>query len=159
MALPETSPAAGFVNAANESYNLLASGAFGVNLVNAIPKTDENANMSDTPSRQEVDAKIAASAAETRAEFSALRADMAEFKTEVKTGFAEIRKEAHEMNANISRWMLQSIIAIIGTMVVGFGTLLWNISNRPTAPAPNQQPVIINVPSAAAPPPAAPASK
>lgn len=159
---------------AAELYSNL--GLKALNLTAADPKTFTQAydeaqpveaplHMSDSPSRQEIDAKIAASAAGTRSEFEALRGDMAEarasmktdlseMRAEVRTGFAEMKaelkaialtaqKENHEMNANMSRWMLGTTLTIVSTVVLGFAGLFFNItkslSDLKPAPAPAAQ--------------------
>ncbi|WP_422012702.1 hypothetical protein [Roseateles sp.] len=75
-------------------------------------------------------------------------------KGDVQTGFAELRADMQEMNAGISRWMLGTVLTVIGTIVLGFGGLAWTVSNKTpaavspavTAPAQQTAPIIINVP-------------
>lgn len=83
----------------------------------------------------------------------ATKSDMAELRLATKADMAELRADMHEMNAGISRWMLSTTITIIGTVVLGFAGLMYNLSGaKPPAPAVQPaQPVVINVPQATAP--------
>ena len=89
-----------------------------------------------------------------RGEFEKLRGD-------VGKGFAELRADMHKNSVDIQRWMIATVIGLF----LGFGGLFLAMSNalkQPPAspvatPVPTQQqPIIINVPSAA--PAAAPSA-
>lgn len=81
----------------------------------------------------------------------ATKADLAELRGEVRSGFAELRTDFAEGKIDIQRWMLGTVIGLF----VGFGGLFLAMSNalKPPAAPTAQQPIIINVP---APAPAAP---
>ena len=82
-------------------------------------------------------------------------------KGDVQSGFAEVRADVHKMDASIKTWMVGSMVGLF----LGFGGLFFAMSNslKPAAaPATAQQPapIIINVPTPAAPQaPAATATK
>ena len=84
-----------------------------------------------------------------RSEFEKLRGD-------VGKGFAELRSDMHKNSVDIQRWMIATVIGLF----LGFGGLFLAMSNAlkqspvssVAAPAAaQQQPIIINVPSAAPP--------
>lgn len=85
-----------------------------------------------------------------------------------KSDLAELRADMHEMNSGISRWMLGTVLSVIGTVVLGFAGLGLTTYNalKPT-PAPVQSapaaapapPIIINNLPPAAPAPAPRASR
>lgn len=83
----------------------------------------------------------------------ATKSDMAELRLATKADMAELRADMHEMNAGISRWMLSTTITIIGTVVLGFAGLMYNLSGAkpPATAAQPTQPVVINVPQSTAP--------
>jgi len=136
-----------------------------------------------TPSREEIDAKLKASTADLRADFAELRSELkadlgslrvefADIRSEMKSDMAEVKsalqsarsdhqKDVHEMNANVSRWMLQTTLAIIGTIVVGFAGLsvaIFNATKTSSTTAAVPAPVFITVPGAPAAAPAAPSA-
>lgn len=90
------------------------------------------------------------------------KTDFAELRADVKTGISDLRTEIHKNSIDLHRWMLGTVIGLF----LGFGGLFMAMSNslkQSTAPAPApavapQQPIIINVPTAApvAPAPSAP---
>ncbi len=101
-------------------------------------------------SREEMDARLATVQAEFRGDMVQLRGDMnagfAEVRSDMKTGFAELRADMHEANAAISKWMLQTVLAIVGTVFVGLGGLALTTYNAlKPAPSPTTQaaPVVI----------------
>lgn len=133
--------------------SITAGGAKVANINENVPESTKMAD--NAPSRQEVDAKIAAASAQTRSDFEALRGEIrsefASVRGEMQAGFNTLRADMHEMNAGISRWMLGTVLTIIGTMVIGLGGLTITLYNavKPSAPATTQQqPIIINVPPA-----------
>ena len=82
-----------------------------------------------------------------RGEFEKLRGD-------VGKGFAELRADMHKNSVDIQRWMIATVIGLF----LGFGGLFLAMSNAlkqpPASPVATsvptqQQPIIINVPSAA----------
>lgn len=80
-----------------------------------------------------------------------------------KADLAELRGDMQEMNSNISRWTLATVITVIGTVVLGFAGLGLTTFNA-LKPAPAQQaqaqpPIIINVPAPPAPATPAPPAK
>jgi hypothetical protein len=83
----------------------------------------------------------------TKADFACLRADIAEFKSEVRTELTSIKSEMHINNTSVTRWMLGTVIALF----FGFTGLFFAMtdglktSNQNTNQA-NLPPIIINVP-------------
>ncbi len=74
-----------------------------------------------------------------------------------KSDVAQLRADMHEMNAGISRWMLGAVIAIIGTIVLGFAGLMLNMTRAlKPEPATAQQaaPIVITIPAPTQPAPA-----
>ena len=90
-------------------------------------------------SRQEVDAKLAASEAKVDAR-------LANFDTTMKTGFAELRAEIHKTAADLLKWGAGIAFASVAT-TVGLLTYLNRAAEKP-AVAPAQVPIIIAVPAA-----------
>lgn len=79
----------------------------------------------------------------------ATKVDLAELRGDMRAGFAEVRSDLHKMSADLHRWMLATVLTVIGTLLAAlFGM---NQLARPTAAA-SQQPIIINVPAQPAPP-------
>ncbi|MCH8179778.1 MAG: hypothetical protein IIA02_08375 [Proteobacteria bacterium] len=83
----------------------------------------------------------------------ATKSDMTELRLATKADMAELRADMHEMNAGISRWMLSTTITIIGTVVLGFAGLMYNLSGaKSSAPAAQPaQPIVITIPQSVAP--------
>jgi hypothetical protein len=112
-------------------------------------------------SRDEVDAKLAASEAKVDAR-------LANFDTSIKTGFADMRAEMARLQAEIQKntsdlvkWGIGLAIASVGT-TVGLLTYINKATEKPSAPPAAQQPIVIAVPPANAPAsvvPPAPANK
>lgn len=103
----------------------------------------------NTPSREELDAKLAANKAEVEAR-------LANFDTSIKTGFAELRAEMakqtaemHKGTADLIKWAIGLGIAIVGT-TVGILTFVINnvIPKSPVQTAAQPAPIIITVPAA-----------
>ena len=118
--------------------------------------------------RQEVDARIDSSTARLEAKFSALSSEMrtgfAQLCAHVDTGFAQLRADQekvrtdnekvradnekmradmHLLFARISRWMLATVLLIIGTMVAGM-VGFYQIARAPQPVT--QTPITITVP-------------
>lgn len=132
--------------------------------------------------RQEMDAKIDASTARLEAKFTALcsevRTGFAQLSAHVDTGFAQMRADHEKMRADnekmradnekmradmhgffsrMSRWMLATVLLIIGTMVAGM-VAFYQIARAPQPAL--QGPIIITVPGAVVQtPPSPPAHK
>lgn len=133
------------------------------------PAYDDRMNNSEaTVALEKMRADMAEHRADIRELISQNREEFVELKAELKSGLADVRaalstqsetnkREVHEMNANISRWMLQTTLAVIGTIVLGFAGLFFNFSRTIEKPAATPaQPVFI-IPQAqnapASPPP------
>ena len=100
--------------------------------------------------------------AELRAEFANFKTDVAksqgELRTEMAKGFGDIRADLQKGTVDVQRWMIATVIGLF----LGFGGLFLAMSNalkpvpqppKQQAVAPTQQPpIIINVPTPAAPP-------
>lgn len=102
--------------------------------------------------RQEVDAKLAASEAKVDAR-------LANFDTSIKTGFADMRiemvklqAEMHKNTADLIRWAIGLALAIIGA-TVGLLTYINKATEKQSTPlSMSQPPIVITVPGAAAAP-------
>lgn len=68
-----------------------------------------------------------------------------------KSDLAELRADMHEMNAGISRWMLGTVVTVIGTVVLGFAGLTLQLSNSLKPIQPQAQPTVIVLPQPPAP--------
>lgn len=83
---------------------------------------------------------------------------------DTKAAIEKVGGEIHKMDASIKTWMIATVLAIIGTVVLGFTALFFNLSAafKPATPAPAQPaPTVIYVTPPApaqAPPPANPAA-
>lgn len=92
--------------------------------------------------RQEVDAKLAASEAK-------LDARLANFDTSIKTGFADLRSdlarmqsEVHKGTADLIKWGVGFAVAIVGA-TVGLLTFINKASDKPPSPPVQAQPPIV----------------
>jgi hypothetical protein len=122
---------------------------------------EDAVSMADQDTKLEIE-RLRAEMAEHRYAMKELvndnKTEYSELKSEVKNSMIEMNaslrvftsnasKETHEMNANISRWMLGLFV----TLALGFGALLFNnikqLEQRPTQNSP-QQPTVIVVPGA-----------
>jgi hypothetical protein len=107
--------------------------------------------------RQEVDAKLAASEAKADGR-------LANFDTSIKTGFAELRAEmadmraeAHKSTGDIIKW---GIVTALGFATATVAILTFMINNAgPKQPAAQQAPIVITVPGAVVAPAAPPSLK
>jgi uncharacterized protein YdhG (YjbR/CyaY superfamily) len=134
-----------------EEFNRLAAAAAGT--VDTRPGPNEDTTMTDL-TRQEVDAKLAASEAKVDAR-------LANFDTSIKTGFAELRAEmadmraeAHKGTADIIKW---GILTALGFATATVSILTFVINNvvpkQAAQPTTQPAPIVITVPSAASPTP------
>lgn len=137
------------------------------------PESDIKKPMSDTPSRQEIDAKVSASAADTRSEFHELRADViimksevkgdlsvmrvevADMRTEMRTGFAEVRGEMAKNQSELVKWFVGISVSMAGITIAALSFMM--NANKLQAPTSPSQPIIINLPNAQQAPVQAPA--
>ena len=150
--------------------NISANNAIRIATVASVPILEDNEPM-NTPSREEVDAKIGRASAEfnssviglrkdmdvgfagVRQEFAEVRKDMdvgfagvreefAVVRQDMKVGFAEIRSDMHKMHSDTTKWIIATVISLF----IGFAGLFFVMSN--SAKQPQQgQPIIINIPA------------
>lgn len=127
----------------------------------ASKKTAYDSAMTDL-TRQEMDAKLAASEAKVDAR-------LANFDTSVKTGFAELRTEFAELRAEIShgrtdamkqssdnlKWLIGAVAGMLSLAVAAIGLMI-NWSKAPAAPAAQPAPIVVY--AQPAPPVGAPAT-
>jgi hypothetical protein len=90
----------------------------------------------------------------TKADLESVRTDFAALRGDLRTDMEEIRADIHKRDASLSKWMLSTTLAIIGTIVLGFAGLFFNLSKASQAPTVQPQPpapIIITVPTQPAP--------
>ena len=89
-------------------------------------------------------------ALETTLPTLATKADLAELRGELRSWLAEVRADIAESRADGQRWIVATVIGLF----IGFGGLFMAMSNalKPVTATAAQQPIIINVPAAAAAP-------
>lgn len=121
------------------------------------PDTAES-SMADTPSRQEVDAKIAASSSSLKADFATLGADMrSEMSTmrgDIKAAVEALRGDMHKTASENLRWIVGTALTLAALTVTILTFVINNAAKTPQAQPPqaqSQQPVIVNVMPSAAP--------
>ncbi|MCD0492312.1 hypothetical protein LQD23_08380 [Chromobacterium violaceum] len=134
-----------------------------------------NDPMSTPITRELLDAELKAQklemqaiAADVRSEMHGMRAEISQFKSEMsaemsslrgdmKADMSEIRTDLHKRDALLSKWMLSTTLALIGTIVLGFAGLFYNLAkSQPPAPREAAPPAVIVLPAQPAPPPAQP---
>lgn len=97
--------------------------------------------------------------AELRVDAAKLREDFAGLRGDLKASVADLRADMHKADSAHKTWILATVLTVLGSMIA-LGAFLRATIAPAAAPQAQQQPIIINVPGAAAAPmPGAPASK
>ncbi len=88
----------------------------------------------------------------TKADLSDLRADMKISAAELRESFAELRADMHKVDSEHKKWIMTTVLSVMGTGVAVAGFLFATLRDKPQPPQPAQAPIIITLPSQAAPP-------